>query len=370
MTNGVYLGSDVLPIFVVTEPGTLTRALFQGTGFLIAQDILITCWHCVSQALEDGQRYAAVVKEGDGHTVHVLRNMEQHPLGLDLAIARVDLVPKVGLTLTATGLLPGDDIVTYGYPPTDEPLMEDEHAKVQLNARLLRGYVTRLCYYNQPGFVRTPSYELDIPAPHGLSGAPIIKLKTKEVAGVFFASLDVSTGEQFPAVAGHEGDQQAEIDRAVSFGLAHYTGSVWSLRGMITQGIPLREFLELRSEVDTKIAAGVDISEQLVTEPAEELPSVHKRPNAQRLVSGFSAEALRISADIASLGRRGKHAPAAGTPRYEKTGAATEMEELQRRLERYEARLAPEFLERLREERRIVEELRSMYPGKRSDSTP
>ena len=342
MPSGVYLGNDVLPIFVVMKPDTVTPALFRGTGFLIAPNILITCWHCVSGPLESGQRYTVVAKEGSGYAAHFLLDVEQHPLGLDLAIARVDLVPKFGLMLSAEELSPGDDIVTYGYPLTDKVLTDSEHIRFQLNARFLRGYVTQSYYYNHPGFVRTPSYELDIPVPHSLSGAPIIKLKTKEVAGVLFGSLDVCRIEQFPGVDREAGSQQAGIERVASFGLAHYTDSLWSLRGMVTQGKPLREFLGLESKVGERPTEKIGIRERLITQPAEEV--------------------TQMPVAIVNLWRWVKEIPATVMPGHEKSRAAAEMEELHRRLEKYESRLTPAQLEKLREWRRTIEELKSMHP--------
>jgi len=348
MPAGVCVENDILPIFVVMKPDTVTPALFRGIGFLIAPNILITCWHCVCGSLESGQQYAAVVKERGGYAAHFLLNMEQHPLGLDLAIARVDLVPKLGLVLSAKELSPGDEIMTYGYPLTDRLLTDSEHVRFQLNARFLQGYVTRSYYYSHPGFVRTPSYELDIPVPHSLYGAPIIKLRSKEVAGVFFGSLDIPRIEQISGVDREAGKQQVEIERVASFGLAHYTDSLWSLRGSVTQGRPLREFLGF----DSKVGRGV----------GERIGS------SERLVAEMAGGGTRISAEIASLWRQVKQAPVNVIFRREETKAVAEREELLRKFEKYKWQLTPEQLEGLSEERKIVEQLRAMYPKKYSGS--
>ncbi|MBN2186320.1 MAG: trypsin-like peptidase domain-containing protein [Dehalococcoidia bacterium] len=347
MPAGVYVENDILPIFVVMNPGTVTPALFRGTGFLIAPNILITCWHCVCGSLESGQQYAAVVEERGKYSAHFLINREQHPLGLDLAIARVDLVPKLNLVLSAKELSPGDEVMTYGYPLTDRLLTDSEHVRSHLNARFLQGYVTRSYYYSQPGFVRTPSYELDIPVPHSLYGAPIIKLGSKEIAGVFFGSLDIPRVERISEVDRESEKQQVEIERVASFGLAHYTDSLWSLRGAVTQGRPLREFLGF----DSKVSRGV--SERIVS--------------PKRLVAEPAREGIRISAEITSLWGQAKQALVNATFRREETKAVAEREELLHKLEKYRQRLTPEQLESLTEERKVVEQLRAMYPSKYPD---
>ena len=57
-----------------------------------------------------------------------------------------------------------------------------------------------------------------------------------------------------------------------------------------------------------------------------------------------------------------KEAPEITKPGYNKAKYAEEMERLHHEVAEYEARLAPEHREKLMEEKRIMEELRSMYP--------
>jgi hypothetical protein len=348
MSAGVCIENDVVPIFVVMKPDALTPALFRGTGFLIAPHILVTCWHCISASLESGQQYAAVVEEQGAYSAHFLLNMEQHPLGLDLAIAEVDLAPRLGLRLSPGKLSPGDEVMTYGYPLTDRLLTDSEHFRFHLNARFLYGYVTRSYYYNHPGFVRTNSYELDMPLPHSLRGAPVIKLGTRDVAGVFFDSMDIPRTETLPGVAGEAKPKQPRSERVASFGLAHCTDSLWSLRGTLTEGRPLNEYLRINSKFSLPLSMPAVSSTKSAAEPAP-------RPIPGAAEARSSLLRLKEALDKAIFKR-------------DETRIEAQREELLRRLEQYRQRLAPQQMETLKRERELVEQLQSMYPGRYLDS--
>jgi len=110
----------------------------------------------------------------------------------------------------------------------------------------------------------------------------------------------------------------------------------------------LREFLGF----DSKVGRGV----------GERIGS------SERLVAEMAGGGTRISAEIASLWRQVKQAPVNVIFRREETKAVAEREELLRKFEKYKWQLTPEQLEGLSEERKIVEQLRAMYPKKYSGS--
>ncbi|MEA3254109.1 MAG: serine protease, partial [Chloroflexota bacterium] len=318
MLEGAHTGNDILPIFITTKPDTVDPARFRGMGFLIAPNILITCWHCICDPLEKGQQYAAVVKEGESYTTHILLNAEQHPLGLDIALAQVDLAPELGLTLGIRELSPGDSIFTYGYPLPGSPPTGDARPKSPLTVRFLRGYVTRSLYHNQAGFVRTPCYELDLPTTYGLCGAPIIKSRTREVAGVIFGSLELPQIILSPEPGSSVKNKQIGTGQAISFGLAHYTDSLWSLRGTVTQGKPLREFLELAVSMEKpdkeRIERPIDLW-PLPAKPRETTPRAHSR-NDEGILDLESLDTLpeekpsSIWAEAISVGKQARDASA------------------------------------------------------------
>ena len=115
----------------------------------------------------------------------------------------------------------------------------------QLNGRFLEGYVMRSFYYEHLRFGRTPSYELDMPTPAGLSGAPLVRTGSQDVIGVIYGSNDVATIEQMAQINTDTGKREPEIHRIISFGLAHYTETLRKLSGAATKGLPLYEFLQL-----------------------------------------------------------------------------------------------------------------------------
>ena len=88
---------------------------------------------------------------------------------------------------------------TAALPPV-KPLTErvdlGRRPRFLLAGRYLQGYVTRSFAYEHQEFGRITSYELDMPAPTGLSGAPLLKVGTMEVYGVIYGSHSVETIEQ------------------------------------------------------------------------------------------------------------------------------------------------------------------------------
>lgn len=101
----------------------------------------------------------------------------------------------------------------------------------------------RSFYYEHQTYGQTPSYELDMPTPAGLSGAPLVKTGSKEVVGVIYGSNDVATIEQEASINSESGKREPEIQRIISFGLAHYTETLKNLKGAATKGLPLQQYL-------------------------------------------------------------------------------------------------------------------------------
>ena len=378
MSADFHARRDVFPIFVIGRSSILTPASFRGTGFLIAPNVLVTCWHCICQPLEVGQRYAVLAEEGGGYATYPLLSVEQHPRGMDIAMANVDLIPRHGFTLSTEGLSPGDEITTYEYHFADKVPAEGEDVRAQITARFLRGYVTRSFSYDCPGFTHTPSYELDMPVLHELYGSPVIRPGTKEVAGVTFASLKMPRVEQFPADGRKIEEGQAKPAQTVTFVLAHDISSLWSLRGAVTHGKPLKE-IALKKEPEQKLqqpSLKFD-DEEIRPRRASPRPDGRndRKPRTETAGSGKPAatpasRVMRVPSEVTSLYHqiRGVKRPFAPADTREKLMA--EMERLRRKLERYESQLTHEQLKRVREQRRIVRELRSMYPYGNSDFPP
>lgn len=240
----VQVDRDILPIFLAPRKEPCEPVSFQGTGFIIARNVLVTCWHIVSSSPPDDHEYAAIIEIQPGsYKAFFLNNLEQDANGSDLATANIGLGPVLGLTLGRNSLALGTDVCTFGYPLTDLRQRPGGGRQFVLNPRYLQGYVTRKFHYEHRLFGSVPSYELDMLTPLGLSGAPVIKVNTKEVFGVVYGSHDVATIEEVARIDPETGKREPEVQRLVSFSLAHYTETLRNLRSTATRGLSLADFL-------------------------------------------------------------------------------------------------------------------------------
>lgn len=237
------LDRDIVPLLRM-RPGR-AGGVPAGTGFVIAPNVLMTCWHCVSD-LEADEFIAALERRGDTFVAHELTNVEMARESTDLALANVDLVPELdlvdgtppGLWLSHDPVHLGAEVFAYGYP-LPQWLPVDGGSALLISARYLRGYVTRTFRFDRsPTFASIPAYELDMPAPAGLSGAPLIR-GTRNVVGVTFGTNDVATVESLGHVNPDTGKREPEIQRVVSFALSHVTATLWEARGTATEGQPI-----------------------------------------------------------------------------------------------------------------------------------
>lgn len=91
------VSETILPIVVSdlsrNPPKTVS---FEGTGFLPASGLFVTCWHCVQAELPPRHTYAAVVFRGDSTVCYPLSHIERDANGSDIAIARIELTDLEG----------------------------------------------------------------------------------------------------------------------------------------------------------------------------------------------------------------------------------------------------------------------------------
>jgi hypothetical protein len=108
--------------------------------------------------------------------------------------------------------------------------------------RYLQGYITQAMFHEHPCYGKTMAYELDMPTPAGLSGAPLLIRNTRQIIGVVYGTNDVGQIEHYSQVD-EAGNRVPELQRIVSFGLAHHTANLLTLAGPATNGKPLGEYL-------------------------------------------------------------------------------------------------------------------------------
>lgn len=237
------LARSILPIYTFSRPGAdgeVRPLRFAGTGFLLSPGLFVTCAHCVP-ALPDGEVYGAGVPDADGgRTAYYLADIQADPSGADLATARIGLQGPSAYRLYADMSAQQCDVGTLGFPGTWFKTSSSGQRTFDQQERYFQGYITRSFYYEPPdGRKPIPSFEIDMPAPQGLSGAPLISTDPSnrgEIIGVIY-------GAHPPF--GLQGEGGTTLPPLV-FALAHYHETLMNLRGVATGDRPLRELLPKR----------------------------------------------------------------------------------------------------------------------------
>lgn len=217
---------DILPLFYCRTGTRETPQLVRlaGTGFRFGDSLVVTCWHCVAEEAA-GHWYAAAFPHEDGGVSLVrLLDVTQDESGADLATASLSDGPHphgAGLELSPDALTRGDEVWSYGYPLTPELAAGGDPRNVILNGRRLQGQVARARRYEHPPFGDVRCYEIAMPAPAGLSGAPLFRTPGRAVVGVLYARRDA--------------------ERDVSYAVAHRTETLHELRGVATNGLRLAD---------------------------------------------------------------------------------------------------------------------------------
>jgi len=244
---------SVFPLFVVRGP-PYELVSYEGTAFAIAPGLIVTCFHCVKESPPLGCRYA-ILEPGqtdlDGTVTLFVRPLSEihgDEGGVDLATARAELTAPTQLSLSKTDEPIGTEVWTYGYPfTTATRLLDDPQSKeIRINGIYLQGYVTGGFWFQQPGFSRTAVYEVDMPTPRGLSGAPLIRRSTSpewEVFGVMFGTRSSYTIDEVARVDPATGVMEPEVRNLVQFGMAHHVENLSNLRTPTLNGLSLADYL-------------------------------------------------------------------------------------------------------------------------------
>lgn len=226
---------------VVAVDGSLTDIWPAGTAFVPLPGVVITCWHCV----RNGDRsYAVLWPSVGGRPERIVRlvDITPDPRGRDLAMGRARLRPRFPFTFSATEPQGFAEVLTVGFPLPDRTRDTSGRIVIETTARTLRGYGVRV-FDNERhvGFAPQPSYELDMPAPGGLSGAPLLVQGEGAISlvGVVYGSADTYAIAEESHVDPATGTASLEVRRHVSFALAHRLDALRELAGEATDGTPL-----------------------------------------------------------------------------------------------------------------------------------
>lgn len=166
----------IFPLVVAdAEGGEWSILSVAGTAF-VASGVVLTCWHQVQEASIEGRSAGIVQWQAD--VPHFLPlefdRLEPHDLG---AAAAPEALPRAARL--QEGPLPneGADVYSYGYPlPEGKRDWIGERFSFTVTRRLLRGYVMRGTIAKDVPHVPDGGVmlELDMQAPPGLSGAPVM----------------------------------------------------------------------------------------------------------------------------------------------------------------------------------------------------
>lgn len=237
-----HLDVDILPIFVITKTSPAKIISNEGTGFLIAPNLFITCWHCLRKPLEENQTYA--VNREQKAELFPLFNIQQDRNNTDVATANVAMMPEAEFVLAEKDVYEGTDVHSFGYPLMDFELNPETGERFPaIDFRLLKGYITRNFWRDDSVFGRGNAYELDMPTPEGLSGSPLFRSGSREVIGIIFGQNEVALITSFARIDPETNEREPEIQKVYHFGLAHNTETVRNLNTDATRNLPLHEYL-------------------------------------------------------------------------------------------------------------------------------
>jgi hypothetical protein len=178
-----------------------------GTAFAV-RDQVVTAWHCVRIAQEAGMDVGLAVQqpvEGKLKEKFVAVHFTRSVAGHDLAVGRIPWSPAPEPRL---GGPPHDgmDVFTYGFPLSDTRQDPDSGLRIfTVGRRLLKGYVVRTTVLEIPGYPNAVGSELDMPAPGGLSGAPVFRTPSSsgtdlDLIGVVHSQISSADGTDFPVI--------------------------------------------------------------------------------------------------------------------------------------------------------------------------
>ncbi|WP_405466294.1 serine protease [Streptomyces anulatus] len=216
---------------------------FCGTGFIFAGGLLVTCRHCVDKPVASPNYLAGAVELASGrYKAERLTNICFESTGMDIATARVDADDSpLLLGVNIPGI--GQEVGAFGYPGTYGRLPDGQitgDMSFAQEERWLEGYVTRAFSYSVPTGEIRPSWEIDMPTPGGLSGAPLFHLRTQAPAG-----SGVVIGMCYGRHLAHgEPDAGGMSLPGYVFGLAHYYKSLRDARFHTLGNATLGAYLE------------------------------------------------------------------------------------------------------------------------------
>lgn len=175
-----------------------------GTAFALG-GWAVTCWHVVRDALERGLEVGINFKDDQGLMRFEPVSFQQRN-GHDIAVGEMTWAPMPPLQ-RGPALYEGMNVYAYGYPLTEHVRGMDGLSRFKTWMRLFRGYVVSATILSVEGYREAQVMEVDMPAPGGLSGAPLLRDDprsggTREVVGMVQGQVSITEGTSPALVLG------------------------------------------------------------------------------------------------------------------------------------------------------------------------
>ena len=200
--SGVNAFRVVLPVVATDDAVQQTLGVY-GSAFLIRSGVVVTCKHCLP-TLPLGQRLAVCRSNGHGgYDPFPLSMVEVDARGHDLATAHVDLAAEEEWPLYQGVMVPGMRCWSFGYPLPETRPAPGQAPTYAIAPRFVRGSVMRRfngAFVDGKAF---PCGELDMTAPPGLSGAPIVFEGSDHILGVYYFRHTCKVPDEDPAPLYH-----------------------------------------------------------------------------------------------------------------------------------------------------------------------
>ncbi len=221
------ISCTIFPL-VIVDLDSQTCAEFVGTGVLFSKNVFITAGHCVNKELPEGQRYSVLYwPEGRRQwNITTLDHITQDPSGIDLASASLDLKPSINISLNTSEVSMGTNVFTYSYPLTNMIRHKSKGSELIVRPNLFKGYVSGIQPHNTEDYKKGLSYEVLMPPLPGISGALLICEESGTLLGIMYGFCRYRHTKQ-------------------DFTLAHCFENICNMRGLVTDNLPLKEYLEI-----------------------------------------------------------------------------------------------------------------------------
>jgi len=198
LSEGVNASQVVLPV-VATDQGVRRTLGVYGTGFLLRSGVFVTCRHCLPDLPADQRLAVARRTDSGGYDAYPLSQIEPDVRGHDLATARVELQAAEEWPLYQGIMVAGMSCWSFGYPLPELRPEPGGPTAYAITPRFVRGYVMRRYNGASAGGDTFPCAELDMTAPPGLSGAPIVYEGSDQILGVYFRRRTTKVPDEDPA---------------------------------------------------------------------------------------------------------------------------------------------------------------------------